>query len=176
MDTNPTDKVELLQRMQEGYSAFVALLTPLSEEEMTTPGVNGAWAIKDILVHLATWQRRMANRVEALARNDETNPNQPAINTDEEMNRFNDETFAANRSRPLALAWSDFRSSYQDLLQATRLLNENDLFHPYRYTWLEGSTLWENIAGNSFAHYEEHIPMITAWLKSRQAEQPTAEP
>lgn len=174
MATDPTNKVELLQRMQDGYRAFVTLLTPLSEEQMTTPGVNGDWAIKDILVHLATWQRRMAHRVEALARNDETNPNRPAINTDEEMNRFNDETFAANRSRPLAQVWSDFRSSYQDLLQATRLLNENDLFNPHRYAWLEGSALWENIAGNSFAHYEEHTPMITEWLKGRQAEQQTA--
>ncbi len=174
MATDPTNKAELLQHMQDGYTAFVALLTPLSEEQMTTPGANGDWAIKDILVHLATWQRRMANRVEALARNDETNPNQPAINNDEEMNRFNDETFAANRSRPLAQVWSDFRSSYQDLLQATRLLSENDLFNPHRYAWLEGSALWENIAGNSFAHYEEHTPMITEWLQSRRGEQQTA--
>lgn len=174
MATDPTNKVELLQQMQDGYTSFVALLTPLSEEQMTTPGVNGDWAIKDILVHLATWQRRMANRVEALSRGDEVNPNQPAINNEEEMNRFNDATFAANRSRPLDQVWSDFRSSYQDLLQSTRLLSENDLFNPHRYSWLEGSALWENIAGNSFAHYEEHAPMITAWLKRGQEEQQTA--
>ena len=174
MANEPTDKAELLQCMQDGYTAFVTLLTPLSEEQMTTPGANGDWAVKDILVHLATWQRRMANRVEALSRNDEVNPNQPAINSDEEMNRFNDANFTANRSRSLNQVWSDFRSSYQDLLQSTRLLSENDLFNPHRYTWLEGSALWENIAGNSFAHYEEHTPMITEWLKSRQQEQQTA--
>lgn len=172
---DPTDKVELLQRMQDDYTAFVALLTPLSEEQMTTPGVNGDWTIKDILVHLATWQKRMASRVEALAHNDEVNPNNPIIHTDEEMHAFNNATFAANQARPLDLVWSDFRSSYQHLLQNTRLLGENDLFNPHRYTWLEGSALWENIAGNSFAHYEEHTPMITEWLKSRQEEQQTAE-
>ncbi len=174
MATEPTNKAELLQRMQDGYTIFVALLTPLSEEQMTTPGVNGDWAIKDILVHLATWQRRVARRVEALSRNDETNPNQPAIKNDEEMNRFNDANFAANRSRPLDQVWSDFRSSYQDLLQSARLLSENDLFNPHRYAWLEESALWENIAGNSFAHYEEHIPMITGWLESHQEKQQTA--
>src|SRR5581483_4829924 len=111
---------------------------------------------------------------EALSRNDETNPNQPAIKNDEEMNRFNDANFAANRSRPLDQVWSDFRSSYQDLLQSARLLSENDLFNPHRYAWLEESALWENIAGNSFAHYEEHTPMITEWLQSRRGEQQTA--
>jgi hypothetical protein len=168
MATDPTDKAELLQCMQDGYTAFVGLLTPLSEEQMTTPGVNDTWAIKDILFHLATWQRRMANRLQALARNDETNPDQPAISTAEEMNRFNDATFAANQTRPLTLAWSDFRSSYQDLLQSARLLSENDLFNPHRYAWLEGSALWENIAGNSFAHYKEHTLTITRWQKSQQ--------
>lgn len=171
MATNPTNKAELLQRMQDGYTAFVALLTPFSEEQMTAPGVNGDWAIKDILVHLAIWQKRMANRLEALARNDDANPNQPAINTEEEMNRFNDETFAANQSNALTRVWSDFRSSYQDLLQSARLLSENDLFNPHRYAWLEGSALWENIAGNSFAHYEEHTSMITDWQKEQQAAQ-----
>lgn len=170
MATNPTNKAELLQCLQDGYTAFVALLNSLGEEQMTTPGVNGDWTVKDILVHIATWQRRMASRLEALARNDETNPNQPAITTEEEMHGFNDATFAANQSRPLVQAWSDLRSSYQDVLQSTRLLNENDLFNPQRYAWLEGSALWENIAGNSFAHYEEHTLMITAWQHSRHAQ------
>ncbi|HEY1351326.1 MAG TPA: ClbS/DfsB family four-helix bundle protein [Ktedonobacteraceae bacterium] len=168
MATNPTNKAELLQHMQDGYTTLVALLTPLSAESMSTPGVNGAWAIKDILVHLTTWQIRMANRLEALARNDETDPNQPAIDTEEKMNRFNDATFTASQSRPLVRVWSDFRSSYQDLLQSARLLSENDLFNPQRFAWLEGSALWENIAGNSFAHYEEHTPTITQWLQDRQ--------
>lgn len=164
---DPTNKAELLATMQGGYAAFEALLAPLSEKQLTTPGVNGDWTIKDILVHLATWQRRMALRLEALARNDETNPNQPPIKTDEEMNRFNDETFAANQARPLNLVWSDFRSAYQRLLESTRAMNESDLFDKQRYTWLEGSALWENIAGNSFAHYEEHTPMIEAWLAAQ---------
>jgi hypothetical protein len=139
---------------------------------MTTPGVNDNWAIKDILVHVATWQRRMANRLEALARNDETSPNEPAVNTEEEMNRFNDATFAANQARPLTQVWSDFRSSYQDLLQSARSLSENDLFNPHRYAWLEDSALWENIAGNSFGHYEEHTLTIRQWQKSQQTTQP----
>lgn len=166
--SDPTNKSELLERMQSGYAAFEKLLAPLSEEQLTTPGVNGDWAIKDILVHLATWQKRMALRLEALARNDEANPNQPAINNDEEMNRFNDETFAANRTRPLHLVQSDFRATYQRLLKGTEALSESDLFDPQRYTWLEGSPLWEIIAGNSFAHYEEHAPMIEAWLSAKQ--------
>lgn len=172
MATDPTNKAELLQRMQDGYTAFVGLLTPLSEEQMTTPGVSDNWTLKDILCHVATWQRRMARRVEALARNDETSSDEPAIRTEEEMHRFNDTTFAANQTRPLTQAWSDFRSSYQDLLQSTRLLNENDLFNPHRYALLEGSPLWENIAGNSFAHYEEHTLTITRWQNSQLASQP----
>lgn len=168
--SDPTNKVELLEAMQSGYAAFEAFLAPLSETRLTTPGVNDEWSIKDHLVHLAAWQNRIANRVEALLRGDEANPNRPLINNDEEMNRFNDATFAANRSRALNQVRADFRSSYQRLLEGTRQLSDSDLFDPQRYKALEGSPIWEGIAGNSFGHYEEHTQMIKAWLERQQAQ------
>ncbi|SRR5258708_2982314 len=165
---DPTNKTELLETVQSSYAAFEALLAPLSETQLTAPGVNGDWSIKDVLVHITTWQGRMSERLEGLARNEAVEP-EPVINNEEEMNAFNDATFAANRSRPLAEVLADFRASVQRLQTSVMLVNESDLFDPGRFARLEGEPLWKNVGGNSFWHYEEHAPMIEAWLARQKA-------
>lgn len=160
----PTTKAELLEMMQRSYTDFEALLAPLSAAQLTAPGVSGDWSIKDILVHLAAWQERAASIVEAAGRNERVQLD-PPVSNDEEMNRFNDATFAANRSRPLAQAQQDFRTSYQRLHAATEALNEEDLFNSTRFAWRNGHALWETVKDNTYGHYDEHRTVIVAWLQ-----------
>lgn len=49
------EKAALLDNIQEGYKEFEALLAPLSEEQMTVPGVSGRWSVKDTIAHIAAW-------------------------------------------------------------------------------------------------------------------------
>lgn len=161
-EKEPANKAELLEMMRTGYAAFEELLTPLSAEQMCTPGVNGEWTIKDILVHLTVWQTRVSLRMEAAARHEEAQF--APIENDEQMNAFNDATFAENRERPLAEVLAEFRAAVQRLDANVAAADEGVLFEAGRFPWLRGGKLWESIAGNSFEHYEEHAPMITGWL------------
>lgn len=163
----PTNKAELQERMQSGYAAFEALLAPLSEQQLCTPGVNGEWAIKDILVHLTVWQTRVSVRMEAWARHEEAQLE--PVNNDEMMNAFNDATFAANRTRPLDTVRAEFRAAAARLQANVAQADERDLFEAGRLPWLDGGILWQNIAGNTFDHYDEHVPAIEAWLAREQA-------
>ena len=83
------------------------------------------------------------------------------------MNQFNAETFRVNSERPLGEVWLEFRANYQRIHTSVEALSTADFFDPQRFAWTDGDPLWENIAGNTFGHYKEHIPMIEAWL-SRQ--------
>ncbi len=163
---DPTSKAALLDRMQESYTAFEALLAPLNTEQLCTPGVNGEWSIKDILVHLTVWQKRVSTWLEALTRHQES-PLDP-IDDDKKMNAFNDATFAANRARPLSEVQADFRATVQRLEEQTRRTEQDDLFTPGRFAWFGGEPLWKNIAGNTFEHYEEHAPVIQVWLADQR--------
>ena len=40
-------KKQLLEKISSGYSAFSVLLSSLSETQLTTPGVNDGWSVKD---------------------------------------------------------------------------------------------------------------------------------
>ena len=165
---DPTNKTELLETMQSSYAAFEALLAPLSEAQLTVPDVHGEWSIKDVLVHLATWQGRAAEILEAAQRNEQPQLN-PPIKTDEEMDHFNDAVFAAKRSYPLLDARQDFRASYQRLQAVVEVLSEDALFDPQHFAWTKEQPLWRTVEGDTFGHYEEHAPMIEAWLARQKA-------
>lgn len=160
--SDPTNKAELLDKMQSGYASFEALLASLSAEQKSTPGVNGDWAIKDILAHLVAWQTRVSLRLEALGQGKE--PQFELIDNDEKMNDFNQATFLANRERSLSKIEEEFRASVERLHANVEKVDERDLFEAGRLAWLKGGVLWQGVAGNSYEHYEEHEPMIQAWL------------
>jgi hypothetical protein len=161
--SEPTNKAELLAEMQRSYLAFEALMAPLSEAQLTEAGVNGDWSIKDVLAHIMTWQGRINERLEKIARHEDAARLDPPIENEEQMNAFNAATFATNRSRPLSEIQTAFHASVQRLAHAVEASNESDLFEPDRFPWMEGDALWKNVGGNSFWHYEEHTPMIQEW-------------
>ncbi|MGH2507926.1 MAG: ClbS/DfsB family four-helix bundle protein [Ktedonobacteraceae bacterium] len=160
--TDPTTKAELLEMMQQSQTAFEALLAPLNATQMTTP-VSGDWSIKDVLVHFITWQGRAVQTLEAAQRNEQPQLH-PVIKTDEEMHHFNDATYVAHRSRPLAEVQQDFRTSYQRLLASIEALREEDLFEPGRFAWHNGKALWSIAEEDTRGHYNEHALVIEAWL------------
>ena len=159
--TMPTTKIELLNTMQESYRAFEALLAPLTPQLLTTPGVNGDWSIKDILVHIAAWQERTSRQLRARATG-QPDPLLP-IENEAQMDAFNEETFQANRQRPLAEVQTELRTAVQNLQASVEAVSEEELF----LARANREPLWQVVAGNSFEHYDEHMDMITAWLQQR---------
>lgn len=156
------DKATLLDNMSAGHDALEKILTPLSEAQMTVPGVNGEWSIKDVLAHLAAWQHRTLDRLHAAARNEK--PGLPGISTEEEMNKLNEQFYEENKSRPLAEVMADLRRTHLQMLDAVQALSDESLTDPHRFAWLEGTALWELVAGNSYDHISEHIEPIREWL------------
>lgn len=164
--SNPTSKTELTTAMQNGYTAFEKLLEQFNESQMTIPGVNNEWSIKDILTHLAAWQGRIASKLEAISAQGESSQTDLVDWTDADLERINAQIFLLNRERSLAEAWQDFRSTYQRIYAGTERLSAEDLFQPQRFSWAN-HPLWESIADNTFGHYAEHTPPIEAWAQTR---------
>jgi len=160
--TEQMNKTKLLDEMHNGYTAFENLLAPLSEAEMTIAGVNGEWSIKDILAHLAAWQKRTLNRLDAAVRNEK--PSIPGLTSDEEMHRLNDQFYQENKARPLNDVLTDFRTTYSQILDVVQAAPEEILLDSQRVAWLDGNALWELVAGNTYEHYQEHTESIQQWL------------
>ena len=168
------DKSKLLHEMSNGYTALENSLAPLNQAQMTTPGVNGDWSIKDILAHLNAWQDYLVMRLQAAARNEV--PAIQGVLSDEDdgnaVDRLNARFYEENKSRSLDEVLAGCRTTYRQIVEAVQGLSEEDLFEPKRFAWMKGNALWELVPGNTYEHYQEHIGSIQEWLnKSRDKEQ-----
>ncbi|MGH2372075.1 MAG: ClbS/DfsB family four-helix bundle protein [Candidatus Methylomirabilaceae bacterium] len=64
----PTNKAELLRFQREGRERWEALLARVPAERIAEPGVKGDRSVKDIVAHLAAWERHATERLHTLAR------------------------------------------------------------------------------------------------------------
>jgi hypothetical protein len=157
--SNNMDKSTLLNNMHTKQAALDALLSSLSEEQMTTPGVNGKWSIKDILAHMVEWQHVLLKRLHAAISGVE-----PGIAMDHSIDETNEQFYQKNRDRSLADVQADYKRSYHGILEGVEKLSDEDLNDPHRFSWWDGEQFWKSVAGDTYDHIEEHIGSIRDWL------------
>ena len=162
--TEAMDKAKLLDKMHGGYDELDALLITFTPEQLTTEGVSGTWSIKDILAHLASWQQRTLQRLDAAARNEA--PDVPDIANEEEENQLNERFYSENRELTPAEVLNNYHAAYAALVTAVEQASDEDLFTPGRFAWLGDTVLWETVAGNTYDHIAEHIGAIQNWVEN----------
>lgn len=157
------DKATLLDKIYGEYAAFEALLAPLTQEQMTTPGVTELWSIKDVLAHLNAWQRRLLDLLQAAAQGKE-----PAVPTreltDADVERLNAQFYEVAKLHSLDEIHAAFRSAHQQVAEAIQALSDDDLTTEERFPWMRGTPLLAVIRGNTDEHYQEHRVAIQSWL------------
>jgi len=156
-------KEQLLEKMQSGYAAFNALLSQLSEAQLTTPGVNGDWTIKDNIAHLSGWHQRQIVRNEAVSQGIEIPDPTPGMSVDE----INEMSYQQSKDRSLSDVLNEFHETAHRVREDVERLSDEQLNTPI--SWLNGHTLAEYVEGNSYGHYEEHTEIIQHWLAQQSA-------
>jgi hypothetical protein len=156
-------KAELLDKVQQGYAQFEDLLAPLSEEQMTTPNVNGTWSIKDNIAHLTVWQNYLLSRLRGVIDGSTSEPEFPlSAGTEDEEN---EQIYQQNKDRFLADVLADFRSSYQSVLATIQSMSEESLNGTFPWSTSDRQ-VWSLIVGNTYEHYAEHSAIIQRWLEN----------
>ena len=152
------DTDTLLKTLTETRATWEALLARLDEEQMQRPGAAGKWSVKDIIAHVAWCESEVAPilRTHIFAGSDLWNL------SDDESNEI---TYQQNKDRTLDDIVHEERQAYTALLEAAQTLSDEDLNDPHRFKNMpEEWKPWQLIAGNSFKHYEDHMPSIHEWL------------
>jgi hypothetical protein len=82
--------------------------------------------------------------------------------SDDERNEIE---YQQNRERPLQEIRSEEQQAYADLLAAAQTLSDEDLNDPHRFQQMpEEWVPWQLFAGNSFKHYQDHMPALRTWV------------
>lgn len=161
---DPTTKAELLASVSSSYNAFEMFLSPLTQEQLLTPGVNETWSIKDNIAHIAAWHQRSLAYLQAAAQK-RVPQHLPEALDEGGVDRVNEQFYQENKDRSLNQVLQEFRTSYIEVVGAVQALSQEELFDPDRFSWMKGTPLWQIVTGNTSDHYQEHTEIITAWLR-----------
>jgi hypothetical protein len=151
-------KAELLDLVETEHAAWEAVLSELDESDMTVQGVVGVWSVKDILAHIAWFEREMVGmlRAHALVGSDLWQ-----LSADQR----NAVIFEEVRHRPLERVLAEAEEVFQQLQDALQTLTEEDLVNPGRFPGMPVEWQpWKVIAGNTYEHYRHHGQDVRAWL------------
>ncbi|MEO7001207.1 MAG: ClbS/DfsB family four-helix bundle protein [Ktedonobacterales bacterium] len=152
----PTRKSEILDQIRATHQLLEALLADLDAARMTQPGVNGEWSVKDMLAHIAWWER---HRVRSLrSGSDDSYVEGVDLGVDADTDRVNAEVFAAYHDRSLADVRAEFDAAHSEALATIEAMSDDELAL---------DDVYEAIAWDTFRHYPEHTAMLTAWLEAK---------
>ena len=166
------DKAQTLKMIRKEHAHLESLVAPLSESQLCAATLEGQRSVKDILAHVAAWERLCAHGIEDLLLGKPS----PHSESEREENDdvLNERLYLENRDRPLREVQEDFHQAYPVFLKqvqaAFQALSDEDLNDPHRFPKLEGHALSAFIAGNSYNHYREHAEQIQRWLGNEQGE------
>lgn len=158
------DATQLAAQIQSTSTELELLILQLNVAQMNQSGAVGVWSVKDVLAHIAFWERYMADIIRA-AKSGET----PQLDVEDLTESRNASVVAQYYLTSLGAVLAGWHAAREELLDQIAGLSEADLNDPQRFPWSEGRTLLDRIAGNSYEHEQEHIDQIRAWMRDAAA-------
>ncbi|MDQ2653476.1 MAG: DinB family protein [Chloroflexota bacterium] len=139
---------DLLQRIEDSWSAFLTSLDDLTEDQLQEPNVIGEWSLKELLGHIAFWDD-LGRENAALALSGQTRE----FDDFEEMNQAD---HAARQGRTLAEERAAMHQAHAALVADLEERAE-----------LDATAIDAAIAGATYEHYDEHLADVSAWREQR---------
>lgn len=159
-------KTRILELIASERKTLQATLEGMSETQMTEPGMESDWSVKDILVHIAAWEGMMVGWVEESLRGEVPGRPAPGLAWGD-MDGLNARIYADNKDKTLDEVLGDFQASHQQTLKRVEAMTEEELLDAGRYEWLQGDPMWHLVAANTWWHYKEHHETIVNWLAEK---------
>jgi hypothetical protein len=165
-----TRKSDLLERIHTEHRRLEQNLDGLTEVDLIVPGVNGDWAIKDLLAHLADWEQRFLGWYEAGKQGDEPSLPAPGMTWDD-IDALNQMIYEKHYDRPLEEVLDEFHSSYEETSEAIDAMSPVELFEPGYYPWTSTAAMASYATAYTADHYRWAKNLIRKWLKGQAGEQ-----
>jgi uncharacterized protein (TIGR03083 family) len=170
-EPSPTEsKTELLERIRLEWKALSELVVSIESEQMTRRE-PGEWSVKDILAHLAFWERSLiAQQVLGMSAAEAYCLDEDVLQRADE-DEINAILFERSRDRDLLEVLSDWVETHRWLVSELAKLGEDDLRKPVLGIGLgpDPIPLARWVAVNSCEHYAHHRRTIEARLANRPA-------
>lgn len=151
-------KSELLAALDASRQNLLAALEGLSEADLVEPGVIDGWTPKDLLSHLTAWEAELVKML-AQARQGR----RPAFLDLGDTEALNAKWHNETKDRALERVMADFHGVRKQTRRQVDGFSDKELGDPKLYRWLDGRSLSEWIAAETYEHEAEHAEHIRRW-------------
>jgi uncharacterized damage-inducible protein DinB len=152
--------IELTALIRTTSTQLELLISRLNVADMNQPGAVGIWSVKDVLAHIAFWERHAVDVLRAARRGEA-----PRLDAEDETESRNASVVAQYYLAPLSAVVAGWHDAREELLEEIQDISDADLNDPRRFPWSQGRTLLDRIAEDSYAHEQEHIDQIRSWMR-----------
>jgi uncharacterized protein (TIGR03083 family) len=155
---------EFLRRLDAGWAELDAFIESLTPEQLTGPADAAGWTVRDHLDHLAVW----GDSMNAVLRHESRRERMGVDETTWARGDFDEINAEIRRQREhltLDDVLANLRRMHTEFRAQAAALTTDDLKRPYAEFQADSqSTDWViwRLAGNTFGHYEEHLPWMRA--------------
>lgn len=163
-DTDDVSIPEFLSQLDAGWAELQAFIASLTAEQLTVPTDAAGWTVKDHLIHLAVWEDGM-NAVLARQSRRERMGIPIELWGGDDYDALNAVIQQKHHADSLESVLATLDRVHAELRGRIAALSTTDMLAPYSdYQPDSTSTnpIVGSLAGNSFGHYEEHIPWMQA--------------
>ncbi len=158
-------KKEVIANYRADIARLLAAVAALGLERFDRP-VVGEWSAKDVLAHIAAWDRALARGMQELLAG--RRPEFASYVEDE----FNARTIEVSRHRSFADVLADVKQAHAALVEALEHVTDQQWGGGSAYTWDNGAPM--TIASvfdyryKGETHYAGHAAEIETWSHSRR--------
>jgi len=132
-ETGP--KEVLLAALAAAREELLAAIALVPASGRASRPVCGDWTVKDVLGHVADWERL---DVEGLRQMAAGRP--PRVEHVEDLDEWNQAHVEARRNQPWEEVWADFEAAHQALLEVLEEMGQADLNRPFPGIWNRETT------------------------------------
>ena len=172
----PTTKTDLLTAATANYEKLNALISELTEKELSTPfdfsndvkKKEAHWKrdknLRDVLIHLYEWHQLLINWLQS-NQNGESQSFIPEPYNWKTYGDMNVEFWKKHQNTSLDDAKSMLQQSHAEVLKLADTFSNEELFSKGVYKWVGGSTLGSYFVSVTSSHYDWAMKKLKAHRK-----------
>lgn len=162
----PASKSQLITQAQANFEALMQTLDALPPADRVCPGVNGPWAVRDVLAHLSAWHHLFFEWYEAGSRGEKAPMPAPGY-TWKTTPELNERIFQEHRHEDYETTLARLEDSHHRIMAIIESHSDEELFTKRRYMWTGSTSLGSYAVSATSSHYEWAIDLIRSFLRSR---------
>ena len=144
-------KDQVLKRLEKAWATFQESYAGLSDPQLMEPGVMGEWSVKDILVHVTTWEEEALKYLPLIL----TGGRPPRYIQFGGIDGFNAQMAEQKRDLALPEALRQLEDTHRRLLDYLHSVPEEQFTRetPFRH----------RLRLDTYSHYPLHATAIREW-------------